>query len=490
MQGDFTRNTYNPSKQFLRVLMQQGRVQLDADWNEQVSILLGYMETLATDLIGPYGGPKNNCGFEIFPNIDKTLDDLFKANKITKDEKEKIEEQIKAGDEKSNFLIGTGHYYVSGKLCQNQKYQLYSKQTGHPFSDQDKLELGKYLVYLDVWERHMSYVEDEDELVPGIREVALGKADTTTRSKLIWQVKIVAVEGRLNAQDLKTDPKQLKNILKDKMQPGTGLLKAQAKTPNREDASKPCTISPDSRYRGAENQLYRVEIHTPGAAGTATFKWSRENASVIFPVRDVNDATITLGHLGWDDRASLKQNDWVELVDDQHALQGSVKSLRQVDSIDSMEMTVKLKAAFDHSIDKKSHPILRRWDQKQNSKVTLEKDGTIKTTIDNIDKWIELEDGVEIYFAKNESLTSSYTTGDYWLIPARTATGDVEWPQETTGGISPIAIPPHGVEHQYAPLWIISVDGQGSVTVNNNDDCRCQFPNLCEISNLFQLKTP
>ena len=33
--GDFTRDTFNPLKHFSRVLMQQGRVQLDADWNEQ-----------------------------------------------------------------------------------------------------------------------------------------------------------------------------------------------------------------------------------------------------------------------------------------------------------------------------------------------------------------------------------------------------------------------------------------------------------------------
>ncbi len=40
--------------------------------------------------------------------------------------------------------------------------------------------------------------------------------------------------------------------------------------------TSPCTIPPDSRYRGAENQLYRVEIHDPGPAGTATFKWSND----------------------------------------------------------------------------------------------------------------------------------------------------------------------------------------------------------------------
>ena len=40
MKGDFTRDTFDAAKHFSRVLMQQGQVQLDADWNEQTSILL------------------------------------------------------------------------------------------------------------------------------------------------------------------------------------------------------------------------------------------------------------------------------------------------------------------------------------------------------------------------------------------------------------------------------------------------------------------
>lgn len=36
--GDFTRDTFTPEKSYSRVLMQQGRVQVDADWNEQVSV--------------------------------------------------------------------------------------------------------------------------------------------------------------------------------------------------------------------------------------------------------------------------------------------------------------------------------------------------------------------------------------------------------------------------------------------------------------------
>ncbi len=39
MFGDFSRDSFDPSKHYTRVLMQQGRPLLDADWNEQISIL-------------------------------------------------------------------------------------------------------------------------------------------------------------------------------------------------------------------------------------------------------------------------------------------------------------------------------------------------------------------------------------------------------------------------------------------------------------------
>ena len=60
MKADLTRESFNPLKHFSRVLMQQGRVQLDADWNEQADILLRYLRQLGTDIIGPHGGPKDN----------------------------------------------------------------------------------------------------------------------------------------------------------------------------------------------------------------------------------------------------------------------------------------------------------------------------------------------------------------------------------------------------------------------------------------------
>ena len=51
--------------------------------------------------------------------------------------------------------------------------------------------------------------------------------------------------------------------------------------------------------------------------------------------------------------------------------------------------------------------------------------GAIPVTESNDDTgWIDLERGVKIRFAPG----SLYRRGDYWLIPARQATGDIEWP--------------------------------------------------------------
>lgn len=56
MKADLSRDTFDQQNNFLRVLMQQGRVQVDADWNEQTSILLHFLQSIARDLIGPHGG--------------------------------------------------------------------------------------------------------------------------------------------------------------------------------------------------------------------------------------------------------------------------------------------------------------------------------------------------------------------------------------------------------------------------------------------------
>jgi hypothetical protein len=438
MKSDISRITFDPRKHFSRVLMQQGRVQLDADWNEQASILLHYLRTLAADLVGPHSGPVNQCGFKI-------------------------------ASDTQGFSIGKGRYYVDGFLCENEEDVPYAGQVDYPLPDDAKLEnlSWQYVAYLDVWERHISCVEDES-----IREVALDGPESATRAKVVWQVKLL----KLDSGSVCVDGANLLRKLAERHLP-----KLRARVKPEAASTKPCVVSPDSRYRGPENQLYRVEIHKVSDDGKATFKWSRENGSVVLPILDLKTGgatgqmIVTLAHLGRDAKLGVAIGDWVELVNDDYALQNRAENLLRIEAIDRVERTVTLIGDSNVTAEQSKHPLLRRWDHQAGDKtqdgLTLE-GGAVKVVEGTDTKWLNLEDGVQIQFETG----GIYRTGDYWLIPARTATGKVEWP-DAPGIGDPVAaaLPPHGIVHHYAPLAIISVAG-GDVTLEH--DCRCQFEPL------------
>jgi hypothetical protein len=469
MKGDFTRDTFNPIKHFTRVLMQQGRIQLDSDWNEQAAILLHYLRALAADLIGPFGGPRDNLGFGIFSAVvekDPQAGELV----LSKEESDRLKQGVIPADGKlpaGDFLISRGHYYVDGLLCENDDYVRYTGQSDLPSTK--VLQGGggnpSYLAYLDVWECHITYLEDDS-----IREVALGGPDTATRAKVVWQVKAFAV----TEDDLK--PKDRRKAINDnweswvkriELEKGIepenhGQLKAKVKVPDAADSNNPCLTPPDARYRGAENQLYRVEIHRGGKPADATFKWSRENGSVVFPIVEIGSDTIKLAHLGRDNRQGLKVGDWVEIVSDEMVLSGTVPPLVQVDSIEPVDLTIRFKIPNDvktlpSKVTDEQPLVLRRWDHKSD----LKHDGAVQLA-ESAKEWLMLEDGVQIQFQPG----GLYRTGDYWLIPARTATGNIEWPGDRD---DPLAQPPHGIKHHYAPLAIVSIKGE---KIDSVDDLR------------------
>ena len=476
MKGDFTRNTYDPRNHYSRVLMQQGRVQLDADWNEQGAIFSHYLRALARDLIGPHAAPAGSNGLQVVidPNLIAKYDgSLLKDSTIASDKKllQRLSGELKKG---TSFVINPGRYYVEGILIENRNPMLYSDQAGFDaqiFGDQKKTP---YVVYLDVWERHITCVED-----PHIREIALGGPDTTTRLQIVWQVKTDAHYNSDQPCNLGGTPKQ----------PGSGLLRARAKQGS--PSPEPCVIAPSSSYRGAENQLYRVEILRAGVAdGTATgasYIWSRENGSVVLPIVNIGAAStlangttqldVTLASLGCDKKLGLHSGDWVSVVDDTAVLQNRADPLLKVIKIDRDTMTVTLQGSTLVS-NASTHPLLRRWDQKTGVNVdgalpVQESDDSDAGLLDK--NWITLEDGVQIWFAKG----GSYCTGDYWLIPARVANGDIDWPDEiqADGSMrmlngSPVTaeLSAEGPRHYYAPLGVFTANAAGAPAINS---CLC-----------------
>ena len=73
MRGDFSRQTFDADQHYTAVLMQQGRVQLDADWNEQQSINRHRTGTDGRNLVGPAGAPRAAPGFSITPQGNDLL---------------------------------------------------------------------------------------------------------------------------------------------------------------------------------------------------------------------------------------------------------------------------------------------------------------------------------------------------------------------------------------------------------------------------------
>lgn len=456
--GDFTRDTFDPAKHYTRVLMQQGRVQLDADWNEQADILMHYLRALAIDLIGPYGGPCSKAGF-------------------------KITEWNNNGNK--DLEIGKGHYYVDGIQCVNKEPVpvTYLNQVDFPLlAEEKKLPNPPFLVYLDVWERNITCNED-----PDIREIALGfnGPDTTIRSQIVWQVKVCppiddtkqtkysqnGLNEIVTAMQNVVDSHGIPNFLgaywdftKVMLRPfSTGQLIAEASKPV--DDTDLCIIKPEARYRGKENQLYRVEIHEPGFAENATFKWSRENGSVTIPIISLNKNSATLAHLGRDDRINLSHGDWVEIIDDGHVLREEPGNLLLINSVDRSSMAVTFNDSISfvsskYSENPENHLQLRRWDYK-----LPDDNKTTRAMKIQEGEPLCLENGVQIQFVEG----GYYNTGDYWLIPARTATGDVIWPytDETKEHRKPL--PPHGIKHHYAPLAIVKAKEESSTEREGNE---------------------
>lgn len=439
MKADTTRSTFKQARHYNRVLMQQGRVQIDADWNEQIDITGHRIETEAIDVVGRCGAPMHDAGFHI---VSKATD--------LKDPEEKNlpENQNPPVPAAGDLLISGGRYYVDGILCQNDKITTYTKQPDLPDTPVIT-QAGTYLAYLDVWFRHITAIED-----PAIREVALGGPDTCTRSKTIWQVKLFRV-GDINVP---ADCSTIFNSWNEAIAAGTGKL--AARTATSAPSNDPCIVAPGAGYRRLENQHYRVEVHDKGSLGTATFKWSRDNGSIVTKWESQNVNDLTVSNPGRDKVLNFASGQWVELLDDTSELLGNPGTLVQLAKVEGNVLTINAATATGTTDITKfpRNPRVRRWDM-----AALLKPGN--------QGWIDLEDGVQVHFT-----TGTYKTGDYWLIPARTATADVEWPLDPATN-DPLTQLPFGIVHHYCRLAVAKKDG-ANWTIT---DCRNIFPPLTEL---------
>ncbi len=458
MAGDYTRFSFKANNNYAQVRQQQGRVSVDADWNEADAIADRRWRSETHDILGRCVVPATTPeAFEILPTGPGTFD------------------------------IGVGRLYLDGLQAENHgltplfdpllaephgtrpvPYSALPGQPAQPFYPTAPAltapVTGRHdLVYLHVWRREVTALED-----PGLLDVALGGPDTTTRVQTAWQVQVLEDVGDIHCADELPAWDAL-------VAPSAGRLSSEGVAPGDD---KPCVISPVGGYRGVENRLYRVEIHTPGAVGTAKFKWSRDNASVSAVVEEIAPGLdrVTVRELGRDQVLRFNVGDWIEVLDD--PLEFRVRAgenvgghMAEITAIDEANRILTLSPAIDGTLgfdagDPHRHTRIRRWDQRND----VDANGLINTTAG----LYELEDGVRVAFSIDPANPSGgFKRGDHWLITARTADGSVE---------TLVAAPPRGVHHHYCRLAVVHWGADAAASLVQ--DCRTIWPpaRCCTIS--------
>jgi hypothetical protein len=456
MKADITRSTFDPQKNYSGVRMQQGRIQVDADWNEQLDILLHRERTRGADVIGRAGVPRD-AGQEFALDFSLTV-----------------------GPSGKTLGVRPGRIYVDGVLCELRDE---SREFDPAAVGSGSVEAGTWAVYLDVWERDVHAVED-----PSIVDPGLLVPDTAIRSKVEWTLRAVRLDDSHG-----TLSEACGRVLEDVRRSAEELPRLTAFV--REDAASdsPCIVPSTAGYRGIENQLYRVEIHKAGSVGDVpTFKWSRENGAAVFGISALTSTSVTIESIGVEGRFDLPDDAVVELVSvDREADGQSPGPLLRIDhemseqpgtyafeTLGDSEVFDAIKDAFSPDGDF----FLRRWDHTH----VGSDDGAIPIEVTSSGALeFGIEEGISVRFQSDDTMLRS---GDYWLIPARASndrsgSGELLWPEGPAGdALSQI---PDGTSHVYAALGLVEVTDDESPRYQLLDgaeaDCRNVFPPLIDI---------
>lgn len=509
MKGDFTRNTFRSFKDYSGVRMQQGRVQLDSDWNEQAEINLRRQEALITDLIGSGGVPlRDSLIDDDFGDEDfqLSLGSTFYGNRLI---------IFHAVSPLSDRYVG--RVYVEGKLVE-QEYPTIDVKIDNSTSavwsihtsslilpDGRKLGIGSVVVI------------DRDDLpaLPARRAGLLfGKVTgvlgndltvtmnidsglmtlSATRARLfslytydsqpyytpnpatlptsgkhlayldVWTHHVTSVqdpalrEAALGGPDTAT---RTQTIWQLKLLPITDLatvdngMWVNAIAP----ALPPSTLKAKYNLAGdqtqaLENRLYRVEIHAGGipSSGGVKFKWSRDNGSQTAAWTSGDSNTyLYVATQGRDEALSFAADQWLEATTDSDDLTNQPGAFVRISETEATPGGQRLKVtaltAITHPTS--GNPKVRRWDSNGGP--------TYPPTAPTTAAWIPLENGIEIQFDPG----GKYQIGDYWLIPARPSESGVEWQRD---GVQPLAQTARRTEHGYLALGLLDCDTAAPTT--------------------------
>lgn len=432
MRGDFSRDNRERARRASTraVLLQQGRILLDSDWNEQAGVAAEREEQLARHVVGRQGAPRDAAGFAV---------------------------TAAGGD----LNIGAGSLYAEGLHLTNPAATTYASQLPAgmlPALTTIVPDGQEGLVYLEALLRPASPTED-----PSLAEPALAGADTVVRETIAWTVRVAALAsiGMTRAQLIQAiDRNQPVTIAPWRVT--TGGLDADVTTEAEATDPGPCEMPPSAGYLDQMNRLYRVEVHAAGAPGTATFKWTEDagREAALRPEGSGFAIDLPIARAA----ESFPVGSVVEVIDDQAARAGLPGAMGTITSAPGAILQISGVPGASLSTAVR----IRRW-------------ATMPVTIPAAGAWSVLSRGIQVRFAAGH-----YAVGSAWTIPGRTLIGDILWPPYPTADFNqnvgttsvPFYLPTEG-RRRYAALALVARSGAGfSVT----EDLRELFPPLTDIT--------
>ena len=518
--ADYTRDTFRPSRHFSGVRQQQGRVHLDADWNEAFDIGRHVERTTTGDVIGQTGMPGAAAGFALSavpaaPGADLLIGPgrAYVDGILVEHEAGPagVLHRVSGVDAATLWEVVGGpalrlgqwvETIAAGAATRVSVTAIKAPEEGDggrqrltlsgAVSAADSVEIRalasllvqphlpgavlpaepvSYLAYLEVWEREITALDD-----PLIAETALNGPDTAVRSQVVWQVRTAPVQQLIDAGAVAA-PVSCSSFPPGWTPEVGAPLRLSAAVREAAAEQSPCELPVEGGYRSLDNQLYRVEIHNGGAAGAAgiTLKWSRDNAIHRHRLLDVANSSLVLEEIGPDSPTSIAADDWLELVDEERALNGAPGYFIEVDEVVGTRLGIRtiLDPETLQPLVQNGEPnadilprrgMVRRWEG--GPPVAIPADGKLT-----------LEAGIEVTISAGRA-----ATGMYWLIPARTLTAALEWPADAASG-APLALPPHGIRRTYCALGLI--DNSAGLSVVS--DCRPLFEPLTELETFAYL---
>jgi hypothetical protein len=438
MKGDFSRFTFDPLNNYVSVLKQQGRVALDADWNEQASIWAEHFRRLAADILGEFAIPLASNDMIVDNSGALAISHLAVGPGGVLD-----------------FNIGRGVAYVGGFPITFPKDMTYRSQPDLP--EPDSLpERGDILVFIESWSRILTYVDDEL-----IREPALGGPDTCLRQRIIGQVKAITSDGVKS-------PEEAASFLRETFHATSLALTLQIDQSSHQIPISFGEIEPGGAIPG--NLHYRIETHRgvrEKGEPEEGFKWSDENGAIVAPIiRAIDSRTLLADESEEVAGGSFEPGDWVELANVITELHLTGGQMARIEKLESAE------GGLTVTLDREVYPLLAR---KKNGALSGVEGGLRP----RIRRWsgyfspiapkhvYDLGRGIKVVFSSSEK-KPRLEPGDYWTYAIR----DREYNKRH----APQKSPPNGIRKNRFPLAVIIRNEKG--TAKEIIDCRRFFKPL------------